>query len=64
VHRFTVKSAGRELKLRASNASDYQLWIAAIKPFAASFEEDEEMSMRSERAMSTAQFDDDDDSDD
>ena len=39
VHRFTVRTSVRELKLRALNASDYQEWIAAVRPFAASFQE-------------------------
>jgi len=47
VHRFTVRTAQRELKLRAKKA-DFDVWIAALRPLASSFEEDlEEESMRS-----------------
>ena len=31
VYRFTVRSAKRELKLRAASASDYEAWAHALK---------------------------------
>jgi hypothetical protein len=61
VHRFTVRTSQRELKLRATNAAGYQAWITAIRPFASSFEEeDDQASMRFNEG---AGDDDDDDSD-
>ena len=46
VHRFTVRTAGRDLKLRGAK-SDFDSWIAALRPFVKSFEEDlEEDSVR------------------
>ena len=31
--RFTVKASARELKLRANNPADYQMWTSALAPF-------------------------------
>ena len=52
-----------ELKLRADGVADYNAWIAALRPFAASFTEEDE-SMRSEPPASYRGGEgDDDDSD-
>ena len=61
VHRFTVRTSERELKLRATNAGDYQAWINALRPFASSFEEDDEMSVRAEPSFGGDGDDDDSD---
>lgn len=53
-----MRTSQRELKLRALNPADYQLWIAALKAIAASVQEELEDSFRG------APADDDDDSDD
>ena len=39
VHRFTIASAERELKLRADSEADYQRWVGAVRPLAATFRE-------------------------
>ena len=48
VHRFTIKTAARELKLRAPGPSEYDAWVNALRPFVGGFEEDRsaEDSMR------------------
>ena len=55
---FTVRTSQRELKLRAPNPAEYQLWIAALRGVVASVQEDLEDSARG------APDDDDDDDDD
>ena len=60
VHRFTVRTSARELKLRATSAEAYHQWIAALRPFVSNFLQEDEMSVREP----TAELDGDDDSDD
>ena len=40
VYRFTVRSKGRELKLRAANVTDYEAWCEAMKPIVNIADED------------------------
>ena len=57
VHRFTVLTSERELKLRASSAADYSAWIAALRPLVATVDEEAAPgggSPRSARSSSAA----------
>ena len=63
IHRFTVKSAARELKLRAASADDYNSWVVAFRPFVSSFEDDPTESVRGTLNGQPDDFDDDSDSD-
>ena len=37
IHRFTVRTSQRELKLRATSNTEYEQWIEALRPYAAGF---------------------------
>ena len=41
-YRFTIESASRALKLRATSAADYEGWMGVLQPMAASVREDAE----------------------
>mmetsp|Transcript_19030 Transcript_19030/g.48718 ORF Transcript_19030/g.48718 Transcript_19030/m.48718 type:complete len:346 (+) Transcript_19030:67-1104(+) len=62
VHRFTVSSEQRALKLRAPNRAIFDQWIYALRPLAAGFEDDEDDGLPSsrDRAQTMADGDDDD----
>ena len=64
VHRFTIKSSARELKLRATNEDEYNSWVAVFRPFVASFEDDPTESVRGTLNNEPDDFDDDDDDSD
>jgi len=69
VHRFTVRSPIRDLKLRAPDPKTYASWISAMRAFAAGFaefEEEESARLSRARSESTQSYiaDDDDDDDD
>jgi hypothetical protein len=63
VHRFTVRTRDRELKLRAPDVAVCDAWLSALRAFAAGFAEDEEaVRGRSSSTMSriAASSDEDD----
>lgn len=41
-YRFTVATKERELKLRAKNKSEYEAWMAALKPVVSDFVDDQD----------------------
>lgn len=59
-YRFTVRSAARELKLRARDAADYDAWMGALQPIT-EFREDDDSSRLA--AFSIRDEDDEDDFD-
>jgi len=65
IHRFTVQSAQRALKLRAPNKAVFDQWVHALRPLAAGFEDDDddEDGGMSGRARGETVADGDDDSD-
>ena len=65
VHRFTVQSEQRALKLRAPNKTIFDQWIHALQPFASGFEEDDDDDAggQSTRDRGVTVADGDDDSD-
>ena len=67
VHRFTIRSAQRELKLRAPGADEYASWMEALKPitdFRQDEEEDDEDESRDAFSLRSIQLDGDGDDDD
>ena len=41
-YRFTIESQARALKMRATSATDYDAWMAALQPIAGQVKEDDE----------------------
>ena len=46
VHRFTVRTVDKELRLRAPDRTTFDSWISALRAFAADFAEDVEEAGR------------------
>ena len=63
VHRFTVSSDQRALKLRATNKPIFDQWIHALRPFAAGFADDDDDEGLHSRNRGETMADGDDDSD-
>lgn len=67
VHRFTVRTSDKELKLRAPDVTVCDAWLSALRAFAAGFAEEEEEGLRG-RSSSTlsrvAASDEEEDGDD